>query len=466
MAQLTKKEIQHLYSRAGFALRPDEIAKEFGKSRKEVVSALMKSSSSVSNLYVKIPSIMKEDKKGLSAEQKKKLRKDKRLKILEINQNWVKRLGLTDEVLREKMTLFWHDHFACHSKEPVLALQLNNIIRKNALGKFKDLLLEVSKSPAIILYLHNQQNKKKHPNEDFAREVMELFTLGRDNGYTEDDIKEAARAFTGWRTDKKGAFIFEEKFHDEGEKVIFGKTGNFKGEDVIDMLVQKRETSLYIVTKLYKYFVNPRVDEKRVEQLADKFYETDLNIEELMEYIFESEWFYDQGNIGIKIKSPVELIVGINRMFNVKYEDPQAIITMQQMLNQVLFHPPNVAGWSGDKAWIDNSSITLRLLLPALLLNDAVIEYWDKEGIPATYQEAINKEVLKNKKKYHKILKANTNWDNYLKKVEELTQTEVQDLFLLCKYSTAASAMLSKMNFNYRKDFIIQVMSLPEYQLC
>ncbi len=144
----------------------------------------------------------------------------------------MEKLSATDDPLTEKMVLFWHNHFACRTMVPFLAQQQNNVLRKYALGSFADMLMAVSKDPAMLQFLNNQQNKKGHPNENFAREVMELFTLGRGH-YTEEDIKEAARAFTGWGFSLQGEFQFRGKQHDEGEKTFRGKTKKYSGEDII-----------------------------------------------------------------------------------------------------------------------------------------------------------------------------------------------------------------------------------------
>ena len=148
----------------------------------------------------------------------------------------------------------------------------------------------------MLSFLNNQQNKKQHPNENIAREVMELFTLGRGN-YTENDIKEAARSFTGWGFNYQGEFQFKQKQHDSGSKTILGQTGNFTGEDVLNILLEQKQTSKYITQKVYKYFVNDNIDNEKVEWLSKRFYSSNYNIADLMKDIFSSDWFYDAKNI-------------------------------------------------------------------------------------------------------------------------------------------------------------------------
>src|SRR4030095_12734086 len=190
--------------------------------------------------------------------------------IKSLNLAWLNEMIHSAAQLREKMSLFWHGHFASRNLNILYQQQLLDAIRRNALGNFGDMLREVSKSAAMINFLNNNQNKKDHPNENFAREVMELFTMGRGN-YTEQDVKEAARAFTGWGANIKGEFVFRKGQHDSGAKTILGKTGNFNGEDVLNIILDKPATAYFISYKVYKYFVNENADMEKVEWLGDRF---------------------------------------------------------------------------------------------------------------------------------------------------------------------------------------------------
>ncbi|MGE4514412.1 MAG: DUF1800 family protein, partial [Chryseobacterium sp.] len=194
------------------------------------------------------------------AEKKKEIQKINRQQNEELNLNFLYKMITGNEQLREKMAFFWHGHFASRVQNPKFNRQILNVIRKNSLGNFRDLLFEVSKAPAMLNFLNNQQDKKDHPNENFAREVMELFTMGRGN-YTEKDIREGARAFTGWGYDKEGNFLERKKFHDEESKTFLGKTGNFTGNDVLEIILEQKATSRFITTKIYKFFVNENVNE-------------------------------------------------------------------------------------------------------------------------------------------------------------------------------------------------------------
>ena len=283
---------------------------------------------------------------------------------------WMERMATSPAQLREKMTLFWHGHFACRVRQPDAALRLHNTTRQYALGKFPDLLLAVSKEPAMLQFLNNQQNRKEHPNENFAREVMELFTLGRGN-YTETDVKEAARAFTGWAYDYQGNFRFRERDHDTGPKTFLGRTGNFTGEDVLTIILEQPATATFLTTKIYRFFVNDVPNPAHIEPLAREFRKNGYDIADLLERMFSADWFYDPANVGTHIKSPVELLAGIRRTLNVKVDNAQPLLGYQRALGQNLFQPPNVAGWPGGRNWIDSSSLVLRLQLPAILFRNA-----------------------------------------------------------------------------------------------
>jgi uncharacterized protein (DUF1800 family) len=203
----------------------------------------------------------------------------------------------------------------------------------------------------MITFLNNQQNKKNHPNENFAREVMELFTLGRGN-YTETDVKEAARAFTGWSLGPNGAFLFKPRLHDAGSKTVLGQTGNFNGDDVVDILLKMPKTANFICKKMYKFFVNENIDDARVAYLATRFFKNNYDIKKLLEDIFTSDWFYEQKNIGAKIKSPIELLAGIRRYIPMVMDNDEVQLLFQKVLGQILFYPPKCS-WLGWRQKLD-----------------------------------------------------------------------------------------------------------------
>ena len=189
----------------------------------------------------------------LNADQKKLIQQRNRKQNIEVNLNFLQEMVHGEDQLREKMAFFWHGHFATRVVNPKMSAQILNVIRQNALGNFKDLLFAVSKAPAMLSFLNNQQNKKGHPNENFAREVMELFTMGRGT-YTEEDIREAARAYTGWAYNKDGEFVERKNVHDNGTKTFLGRTGNFSGDDVLHIILEQKATARFITAKLYRFF--------------------------------------------------------------------------------------------------------------------------------------------------------------------------------------------------------------------
>jgi uncharacterized protein (DUF1800 family) len=309
-------------------------------------------------------------RRDLTPEQRKMQNEGIRDAFASMSTAWMDRMATGPGQLREKMALFWHGHFACRTRRPDDSLQLLNTIRAHALGKFPDLLLAVSREPAMLQFLNNQQNRKEHPNENFAREVMELFTLGRGN-YAETDVKEAARAFTGWSYDAQNNFVFREKQHDGGPKTFLGHNGNLGGEDVLTIILQQPATAPFLVTKMYRFFVNDVPNPTHIAPLAVAFRRSNYDIADLAERLFSADWFYDPANVGARIKSPVELVAGLRRALTMQVDNALPLLGYQKALGQTLFMPPNVAGWPGGRNWIDSSSLLLRLQLPSILFKNA-----------------------------------------------------------------------------------------------
>ncbi|MEP6711832.1 MAG: DUF1800 domain-containing protein, partial [Ferruginibacter sp.] len=316
MAAENRLKNQHLLWRAGFGPMAENAAGLDVVSQKNLWQLLLKTSAKqpekitvadnlVDGLYKGIKDVAEMQDAQKNADKKKMMRQQSREDLKNLNIRWLDEMINSEAQLREKMSLFWHGHFACRVINSYFQQELLHIIRSNALGNFGDLLKEVSKSPSMLQFLNNQQNKKSHPNENFAREVMELFTMGRGN-YTENDVKEAARAFTGWGFNLQGEFVFRKQVHDEGEKTFLGKSGNFDGDDILNMLLEHSQTADFITRKVYKYFVNDTVDSEKVQWLSKRFKNNNYDIKKLLEDIYTSDWFYDEKNIGTKIKSPVE----------------------------------------------------------------------------------------------------------------------------------------------------------------
>lgn len=273
---------------------------------------------------------------------------------------WLYRMLNTRRPLEEKMTLFLHGHFATSDRKVrnTHAMYVQNMLmRKHALGNFHDLLLGISKDPAMIIWLDNQQNRKGKPNENFAREVMELFTVGIGN-YSEVDIKEAARAFTGWQT-KPDGFFFNKGQHDFAQKTVLGVTGNLDGDEVISILVRRPETSKLLAHKLITFFAYENPDKSFVERVAARFREDKFSLASMLREIFEDRTFQSDRAYHAKIKSPAELVVGSIKTLQIENLDNDLPQQMGAM-GQDLFHPPSVKGWDGGEAWISSDTLMER----------------------------------------------------------------------------------------------------------
>lgn len=468
---------QHLLWRAAFGPMAENANELEHVSQKELFKVLLKTSSKkpdeinvASNAFDGLIKGVQDlgRMQQLTQEQKKQLRKQSVDDLKNLNLSWLSEMINSEAQLREKMSLFWHGHFACRAINIYFQQQLLNVIRQNAFGNFGDLLREVSKSPAMLGFLNNQQNNKKHPNENFAREVMELFTMGRGN-YTEEDVKEGARAFTGWGFNLKGEFVDRPFLHDSGTKTFLGKTGNFDGDDIIDILLEQKATARFITQKIYNYFVNDDIDKDKVESLASGFYQGNYNIQKLLEDIYKSEWFYEEKNIGTRIKSPVELVVGIRRLIPMELEKPEAQLLFERALGQILFYPPNVAGWPGGKNWIDSSSLMFRMRIPQILTNADEFLIRPKDDDDAMMgMEGVDKKPKANQ------LHVTVDWTGVIKVFDktpkENLMKKVSDVVLQTRGTINSNILNRYIDDTSREAYIkttmIELMSTPEYQLC
>ncbi|ROH95263.1 DUF1800 domain-containing protein [Chryseobacterium cucumeris] len=451
---------KHLLWRAGFGVSINQIDGLKNKNIKMLMNELFKEESFSEITYDTPDPVSVADYMNSTApaEKKKEMQRINREQNNELNLNFLNSIVNSKEQMREKMAFFWHGHFASRVQNPRFNKQLLNTIRKNALGNFRDLLFEVSQSPAMLNFLNNQQNKKDHPNENFAREVMELFTMGRGN-YTEKDVREGARAFTGWSYDKEGNFKERKNLHDEGSKTFLGKTGNFDGNDVLNIILEQKTTAQFITTKIYKFFVNEKPDQEIVNQLSANFYHSGYDIKKLMTEIFSSTWFYDQKNIGNRIKSPIELMAGIMRILPMHIQNPENLIVYQKLLGQMLLYPPNVAGWPNGKSWIDSSTLMLRLQVPQIWSGLRPLEYSPRQDDDIDMGMKSRETALNKSFKNPNIT---IDWD----RIEKLFAYKNCEDYLL--QNTQSLDMNSVSNFSDKsiKMTVINLMSTPEYQLC
>ncbi|MCW1887795.1 DUF1800 domain-containing protein [Luteolibacter flavescens] len=384
----TIQEAAHLLRRAGFGGSPAEIASFHALGRYRAVDSLLSPAEPV-DAFV-LPEWAKRETAAAEMRERAVAQREMRRSMQdmtperadrtrrEFNQQqqrlyrqrgveaqgwWLRRMLYTKAPLREKMVLFWHDHFASSIqkvRQPVLMMGQNELFRRHATGSFKDLTHGILKDPAMMLYLDTQTSKKGKPNENFAREVMELFTLGEGN-YTEQDIKEAARAFTGYNLNRQNGTVFHNRRQwDGGDKTVFGRSGKFDGDDVIEVLFEQAAAASYVPRKLWEYFAAENPPEEGVAALARSFKAADFQVEPLLREIFRSQAFYSDKIVRNQIKSPIQFLVQMFKELELESPPHAYTVSAQQQLGQVLFTPPNVAGWDWGKAWINTNTLLTR----------------------------------------------------------------------------------------------------------
>lgn len=398
----TKEEARHLLSRAGFGGSPDEIGRLHAMGREKAVDFLlnpeepieahpkpewadMKTATASMEEMMRERREMMAETRDLSAEQAEKKRQEMQRKMqqqsrkqgLEAQHWWFNRMLKTKAPLREKMTLFWHDHFATSIQkvgQPVWLVKQNELFRDHAFGNFRELTQKIVRDPAMMLYLDTQRSSKKQPNENFAREIMELFTLGEGN-YTEEDVKQAARAFTGYQLKRlSGEVMQSARAWDEGEKTIFGKTGPYNGKDVVNLIFKKDACAKLMVTKLWEFFAYEKPVDSQMDDLAATFRKNDYVLKPVLREIFLSSEFYGEKAIATQIKCPVQYLVQLIKELEMESAPLGFPIMGQTQLGQVLFMPPNVAGWDWGKAWINTNTLLSRYNLAGSLTKGSVGE--------------------------------------------------------------------------------------------
>jgi uncharacterized protein (DUF1800 family) len=299
-------------------------------------------------------------RKDLSENEKQALRDTETRRGLALRAWWLQEMATTASPVTEKLTLFWHGHFVSGQnkvKSAQLMYRQNALLRREALGNFASLLHDIARDPAMLRYLDTAGSRKGQANENFAREVMELFTLGEGH-YSEQDIREAARAFTGWQLDPdSGEPVFRPHRHDDGQKTVLGHSSALDGDAVLDTLLAQPATSRFITRKLWLYLVSPTPDDATVKRLAASF-ARDYQIKPLVRALLLTPAFWHSS--GQQVKSPVELTVGTVATFGISVPDWPALAQLNRRMGQDLFDPPNVRGWPGGDAWINSDSLLLR----------------------------------------------------------------------------------------------------------
>lgn len=298
---------------------------------------------------------------------------------------WLYRMRYSPDSLREKMTLFWHGHFASgfgKVQEAQLMVEQNDLLTRHAIGDFRQLARGISRDPAMLIYLDSITNRKRHPNENFARELMELFCLG-EGSYSEKDVQELARCFTGWEI-KGDRFRFNKYQHDNDPKTLLGATGTFDEFEAVDLVVDHHSCPTFIVRKLVAFFVadEPAAPAEFLNPLVQQLRDDDMSLKGTLHRLFSSNIFLSEAVIGRKIRSPVELAVGMLQTIGMN-ADMVELGKRLVDLGQGLFEPPNVKGWPGGRAWINSSTLLDRANLVSNILQAGSTSF-EQEGLEET----------------------------------------------------------------------------------
>lgn len=379
---------EHLFNRAAFGARPGELEYWVDKGRDALIEDLFRPAiEDADPFYVRLKDSreLRSKVRGMSKEDRqafvRKTRREDARQLRDYLGWWYDRLLDGQAPITERMVLFWHGYFTSSYQDVKNSHEMivqNQLFREYALGDFDELLRKVARDPAMLEYLDNDDNKKGKPNENFARELMELFTLGEGH-YTEIDVKEAARAFTGW-TDRFGEFTSVKKRHDRGVKTVLGRTGRLDGDDVIDVLLAHPACARYLATKLLTYFEGIEPGSERVARYAQLLRDADWNVGEFLRALFSDPEFYRDEIRGARISSPIDYLVGSARRLGV--DVPEGLVAVgSSVLGERLFFPPNVKGWEGGRRWVTTSTLMLRGNVAGLLTGSLKIR--DLTELPA-----------------------------------------------------------------------------------
>ncbi|HWL94324.1 MAG TPA: DUF1800 domain-containing protein [Phycisphaerae bacterium] len=405
-SQWTPKHAGHLLRRAGFGGTPEQIQYLKKLGREKAVEYLVHYES-IEGGIEPLELDPYEPRRPFGARGKNKAdrqkqvaqnRREDRLLLEDVLGWWLEAMVMSPRPLEEKLTLFWHGHFTSGYREVKSShamLKQNRTLRRHASGNFRQMLLDVTHDPAMILYLNMQQNRKDKPNENYARELLELFTLGPGH-YTEKDIKEAARAFTGIAVDQQtGEHVFRWRQHDDGEKSFLGRTGDLEAADIIDAILEQPAASRFIARKAWCYFAYPDPEEDVVEALARVLRENNHEFKPMLTAMFMSDAFYSPRAMFTQIKSPTQLMVGTMRALEIAPHDAAALNIGLRMMGQSLMQPPNVKGWDGGAAWITASTLYNRYNVMGALIagNDNVQSRRRRQRVIAAMRQSLGQEA-------------------------------------------------------------------------
>jgi uncharacterized protein (DUF1800 family) len=387
-APLGPDNARHLLNRAGFGASLAEVETFARLTRAQATERLLTVKGNVLPApdWVREPYFAPGRLREMDAETRTRLQAERVERSFALREWWLRQMLTTPDPLHERMTLFWHNHFVSSLQKvqlPQMMYRQNVLLREHALGNFGKLLHAVARDPAMLRYLDSASNRKGRPNENFARELMELFTLGEGH-YTEQDVKEVARAFTGWSLGPEGEFMFRPALHDDGPKTVFGREGRFGGGEVLDLLLERPETATLIARKLWIEFVSPQPVPAEVSRIAAALRSSGYDIRAALRVLFNADAFYAPANRGVLIKSPVDLVVGTLRQFEFEVPDVLPFVFATGQFGQVLFAPPNVKGWPGGELWINATTLLQRKQLLDTLFQDRLAVGMGGMGMMAT----------------------------------------------------------------------------------
>ena len=393
---------------------------------------------------------------------------------------WMKGMMRNPINIQEMITLFWHNYFATAQSKvfyPQAMYQQNSILREYGLGNFKELLRQVTFGSAMMIWLDIHQSKDVEPNENFPRELLELFTMGVDN-YSQDDIVEAARAFTGYRTNGvETNYSFEEgagsgwwwdEWHDFDSKTFLGQTGHWNGDDIINIIMEQDATAVHICTRLYKWFVYQNVDETVVNEMADVLRTNDYNISTALEFLFTTEHFFDENFRGADIQNPLTLLQGLIRKCGLEEFDFSIVsfIHSQEFLGMLPLEPPDVSGWPGYRSWINSITLPVRKVQASSVITGQ--SPWGNFDVTTNVRALAQSMYDQNEEGYAS--------EQIVKKLGFLffgnpLSENLEDRMLSVlldgaePYDWAINAPPNNPQWNRMRDLMVYIMRVPEFQL-
>jgi uncharacterized protein (DUF1800 family) len=381
------RAVEHLLNRAGFGARPDEIAAGVAKGQAALVSELVDRRVDVEPFFVEnlVPPDQRE-LAGLTPEQRGERQQEFRVKDrTQLNAYtawWFERLTSGEDPLRERMVLFWHGFFTSSYDDVMrgtLVIRQNQLVREMALGSYASLLQSVIRDPAMLVYLDNNVNRKRNPNENLARELMELFSLGVGN-YTEKDVQEAARALTGRGISREGEYEFHVGQHDRGRKTVLGTTGMLDGEGLVALLLKQDACPRHVAGRLITYFEGLPPSPERLAEYAAFLRKNEFEIRPFLRKLFLDPAFYRDEVVAARVASPIDYLVGISHRLGSRVP-PGVLAGGAGVLGQRLFFPPSVKGWDEGEPWVTTSTLMQRGNLAGILLG--VVRVQDVLSPPA-----------------------------------------------------------------------------------